>query len=68
MTDVTIADVTMALRALLQMGSDASLLREVIGFAARRLMEMETEPLGGAAHGERSTERLNQRNGYRERD
>jgi len=58
----------MALRELMQKGSDASLLREMIGFAAQRLMELETEPLCGAAHGERSAERLNQRNGYRERD
>jgi transposase-like protein len=61
-------DDTMALRELLQKGSDASLLREMIGFAAQRLMELETEPLCGAVHGERSTDRLNQRNGYRERD
>ena len=61
-------DNTMALRELLQKGSDASLLREMIGFAAQRLMELETEPLCGAAHGERSADRLNQRNGYRERD
>ena len=61
-------DYTMALRELLQKGSDASLLREMIGFAAQRLMELETEPLCGAAHGERSADRLNQRNGYRERD
>ena len=61
-------DDTMALRELLQKGSDASLLREMIGFAAQRLMELETEPLCGAPHGERSADRLNQRNGYRERD
>ena len=61
-------DEIMALRELMQKGSDASLLREMIGFAAQRLMELETEPLCGAAHGERSAERLNQRNGYRERD
>ena len=52
-------DDTMALRELLQKGSDASLLREMIGFAAQRLMELETEPLCGAAHGERSADRLN---------
>ena len=31
-------DETMALRELMQKGSDASLLREMIGFAAQRLM------------------------------
>ena len=61
-------DDTMALRALLEKGSDASVLREMISFAAERLMELETEAACGAAHGERSTDRLVQRNGYRERD
>jgi transposase-like protein len=40
----------------------------MIGFAAQRLIELETEGLSGAAHGERSPERGNQRNGYRDRD
>ena len=59
---------TIALRALLEKGSDATFLREMIGFAAQRLMELETEGLCGAGHGERSADRRNQRNGYRERD
>ena len=57
-----------ALRELLAKGSDATFLREMIGFAAQRLMELETETLTGAAHGERSRDRQVQRNGYRERD
>ncbi|MBU6499329.1 MAG: IS256 family transposase [Rhodospirillales bacterium] len=57
-----------ALRELLEKGSDASFLREMIGFAAERLMALETEELCGAAPGERTTERRNQRNGYRDRD
>jgi hypothetical protein len=44
---------TMALRALLEKGSDASVLPEMIGFAAERLMDMETEAACGAVHGER---------------
>src|SRR5512136_1850017 len=57
-----------ALRTLLEKGSDATFLREMIGFAAQRLMELETEGLCGAGHGERSPERRNQRNDYRDRD
>ncbi len=59
---------TIALRALLEKGSDVTFLREMIGFAAQRLMELETEGLCGAGPGERSPQRLNQRNGYRDRD
>ena len=61
-------DDRIALRALLEKGSDASVLREMIGFAAERLMELETEAACGAAHGERSPDRQAQRNGYRDRD
>jgi transposase-like protein len=61
-------DDTMALRGLLEKSSDADLLREMIGFAAERLMALEVGSLTGAAHGERSESRVNQRNGYRERD
>ena len=58
----------MSLRTLLEKSADADLLREMVGFAAQRLMELEVESLTGAAHGERSPERINQRNGYRDRD
>jgi putative transposase len=56
-------DDKIALRALLEKGSDTIFLREMIGFAAERLMALETESLCNAAPGERAPERQNQRNG-----
>jgi putative transposase len=60
-------DEMMNLRTLLEKSSDADLLREMIGFTAQRLMELEVEGLTGAAHGERSAERITRRDGYRDR-
>ena len=39
----------------------------MIAFTAERLMELEVAGLTGAGYGEKSSERLVQRNGYRER-
>src|SRR5258708_15531889 len=61
-------DDKIALRALLERGSDTTFLRDMIDFAARRLMELETDTICGAEHGERSADRRNERNGYRDRD
>ena len=61
-------DDMMSLRALMEKSPDADFLREMIGYGAQRLMELEVGGLTGAAHGEKSAERLVQRNGYRERD
>jgi len=66
--DPTMTNEMMSLRTLLEKSADADLLREMVGFAAQRLMELEVESLTGAAHGERSAERVNHRNGYRDRD
>lgn len=57
----------MALRCLLEKSSDADLLREMIEFTAQRLIDREVDGLTGAGHGEHSPERINLRNGYRDR-
>ena len=61
-------DDTMSLRDLLEKTADTDFLREMIGFTAQRLMELEVESRTGAAHSARAPDRLTHRNGYRERD
>ena len=61
-------DDRMALAQLLEKGSDSDLLREMIGYVAQRLMQLDVEGLVGAAHGERDESRENWRNGYRDRE
>jgi transposase-like protein len=57
----------MTLCGLIENSDNADFLREMIGFTAQRLMELEVESQTGAAYGEKSAERLTQRNGYRDR-
>ena len=56
-----------ALKALLEQASDADFLRDMIGFAAERMMALEVQALTGADYRARNPERSNSRNGYRER-
>ena len=58
---------TIALADLVEKGADSDLLRDMIQYVAQRLMDLDTEGLCAAAYAERSPERTNSRNGYRER-
>ena len=60
-------DERMALIELIEKGADADLVRDMLAFAAERLMDLEVEALTGAPAGVRSPDRLTHRNGYRER-
>ncbi len=60
-------DDRMALIELIEKGADGDLVREMLSFAADRLMEAEVQARTGAGHNERDPGRLVQRNGYRER-
>jgi transposase-like protein len=65
--ETTMTDERMALIELIEKGADADLIRDMLAFAAERLMNLEVEALTGVPPGARSPERLNHRNGYRER-
>ncbi len=58
---------SIALSELIEKGADTDLLRQMIQYVAQRMMEMDAEGLCAAAYGERSPDRANSRNGYRER-
>jgi putative transposase len=65
--ETTMTEERMALLELIEERADADLVRELLAFAAERLMAVEVDGLCGAARGERSPDRANQRNGYRDR-
>jgi len=58
----------MALIELVEKQADGDLVREMLAFAAERIMEAEVEARTGVAKGARSPLREVQRNGYRDRD
>ena len=47
--------------------ADVDVLRQMVQFMAQRLMELDVEARCGAGYDEKPPERLNSRNGYRER-
>ncbi len=61
-------DERIALIELVEKRADGDLVREMLAFAAERIMEVEVEARTGAAKGAHSALREVQRNGYRDRD
>ena len=61
-------DERMTLLELVEQQADGDLVREMLAFAAERIMEAEVEARTGVAKGARSPLREVQRNGYRDRD
>ena len=57
----------MQLSELLEKAGADEFVREMIGFVAQRLMELDVDNRCGASHGERSEVRTNSRNGFRDR-
>lgn len=64
---MTTTKTNIALAELAEKGADTDLLKQMIQYVAQRMMEMDAESVCAAGYGERSPERLNSRNGYRER-
>ena len=67
-SETTMTDERMALLELIEKRADSDLVREMLAFAADRIIELEVELRTGAAKGSRLPLRKVQRNGYRERD
>ncbi len=61
------ADDRMALNALIEQASDRELLAAMLGFVAEKPMALDVEALCNARVHERTGERINHRNGYRDR-
>ena len=66
MTEMTKMDAAAILRKHLE-GAGSDQLREMVQMFAEALMSAEADGLCGASYGERSADRVNQRNGYRTR-
>ena len=61
------AKASIALAELVEKGAQDEVVRELLAHVAERLMEFEIEQRTGAEYGERTSERSNSRNGYRDR-
>jgi putative transposase len=65
--EITMTTATIALAELAEKGADINVLRQMVQFMAQRLVELDVDGRCGAGYGEKSAERINSRNGYRER-
>jgi len=65
--DSTMTAPTIALAELAEKGADIDVLRQMVQFMAQRLIAIDVEGRCGAGYDEKSPERLNSRNGYRDR-
>ncbi len=61
------AKVSIALSELVEKGAKDDVVRELLAQVVQRLMDFEIEQRCGAEYGERSDDRSNSRNGYRDR-
>lgn len=67
-TEMTVTEERMTLIELVEKQADGDLVREMLAFAAERIMDAEVETPTGAAKGARTPMRDVQRNGFRDRD
>ena len=58
---------SIALAELVEKGAQDDVVRQLLAHIVDRVMEFEIEQRTGAAYGERTDDRTNSRNGYRER-
>jgi len=58
---------SIALADLLEKGAGSDIVRELLAAVSQQLMDFEIRNACGAEYGERSADRLNSRNGYRDR-
>ncbi len=63
----TITNPNSTLLELADKGADIDMLRQMVQFMAQRLMEIDVEGRCNAGYDEKNPQRLNSRNGYRER-
>jgi putative transposase len=63
----TMTNATIALAELAEKGPDVDVLRQMVQFMCQRMTDMDVETLCGAGYDEKSAERVNSRNGFRDR-